>query len=135
MGIRMLHRRTGPDRARPHGQSSAQADSKSKAVTGAGLPAVPAFAVGAAVARIPTTTAMALSRAARELRRGLARRERSATAARETPAWRQWAVTGRGHLDLLLARLPRRRRTARTVTVFVATPVRLRRPPDGRARG
>ncbi|MET9380615.1 hypothetical protein ABZY09_05870 [Streptomyces sp. NPDC002928] len=74
---------------------------------------------------------MTVSRAARELRRGLARRASSAVAARETPAWWLWAVTGRGHLDLLLARLPRRRRAARTVTVFVAAPVRFRRSPDG----
>ncbi|MGW1723812.1 hypothetical protein ACWCQK_12890 [Streptomyces sp. NPDC002306] len=133
MGIRMLHRRTGPDRARPQGQSSAQAGGTGTAVTGAGLPAVPAFAAGAATVRIPTTTAMALRKLARRLRCGVTRREPALVRAHETPAWRLWAETGRGYLDLLVARVPRRRRRAGTLTVFVAPPVKLRRPPDGPA--
>ncbi|MPY35137.1 hypothetical protein FNH09_29020 [Streptomyces adustus] len=125
MGIRMLHRRTGPDRARPQGRSSARSDGKGRAVTGAGLPA---FAAGAGALRVPATTAMAARRSAAGLLRRLTRGGRYAADPRETPAWRLWADTGLAYLYLLLARLPRKPRATGTVTVFVAAPVGLRRP-------
>ncbi|MFE2584492.1 hypothetical protein [Streptomyces sp. NPDC059378] len=129
MGIRMLHRRTGPDRARPQGQSSARSDGKGRAVTGAGLPVVPAFAAGAGAVRVPATAAMTARRTAAGLRRRFTRGGPYAADPRETPAWCLWADTGRAYLYLLLARLPRRPRATRTVTVFVAAPVGLR-PPE-----
>ncbi|MFR9798627.1 hypothetical protein ACL02U_22430 [Streptomyces sp. MS06] len=116
MGIRTLHGRT----ARAQAQTSAPARSGAEAAPSGAPCAVPPFAAGAATARVPHSRTEALRRAAAGLGRGLARRSRSAVRMPDGTRWRTWADLGLGYLALLLARLPRPRRT-RTFTVFVAT--------------
>ena len=108
MGIRMLHHRTTPARARTDGPARVP------------LLPVPVFAPGASTGRTPATLTTVLRRTATDLRRPLARRARATAAPQETPAWRLWADLARGYLALALTLLPRPR-PAHTFTVFVAT--------------
>ncbi|MDN0194870.1 hypothetical protein [Streptomyces sp. S.PNR 29] len=120
MGIRLLHHRAAP--AQPSADGPA----------GVPLPPVPAFALGASTARVPATLATALHHTAADLRRRLARRDKTAVRTPETPAWRLPADLARGYLALTLALLPWSR-PARTVTVFVAAPAPVSARPDGSA--
>lgn len=102
MGIRTPHRRTA--RARPPNRPGAAA------APGTPSPLVPVFSVGASTARIPADPARAVRTTAAAFgRRITGRLSRASRAA---------AYLGRGHLALLLARLPRLR-PARTMSVFV----------------
>ncbi|MFD7953149.1 hypothetical protein ACFV4X_06605 [Streptomyces ardesiacus] len=114
MGIRMLHHRTTPARARTDGPARVPH-----------LP-VPVCAPGASTGRTPSTLTTVLRRTAKNLRRRRARPAPATTAAgaatapRDTPARHRWADLLRGYLALALTLVPRPRPT-RTVTVFVAT--------------
>ncbi|MDI6520241.1 hypothetical protein QMA61_29110 [Streptomyces coelicoflavus] len=114
MGIRMLHPRTTPARARTDGPARVP------------LLPVPVFAPGASTGRTPATLTTALRHTAKDIRRSLARKAPAApatsavSAPHETPAWRLWAGLARGYLALALSLLPRPR-PARTFTVFVAS--------------
>ncbi|MEU6421497.1 hypothetical protein [Streptomyces spiralis] len=77
-------------------------------------PPVPALAADASTARVPTDLAAAVRRAGTGLRRR--------AVPGESRSWRLWADLTRGYVALLLTRLPRPA-PARTVTVFVATPI------------
>ncbi|WP_201301814.1 hypothetical protein [Streptomyces tendae] len=121
MGIRMLHHRTTPARARTDGPARVP------------LLPVPVFAPGASTGRTPATLTTVLRRTARDLRRPLARRARATAAPHETPAWRLWADLARGYLALALTLLPRPR-PAHTFTVFVATADSLGARPGGPTR-
>ncbi|MFL9658428.1 hypothetical protein ACJ7VE_32470 [Streptomyces sp. PB17] len=128
MGIRMLHHRTTPARARTDGPARVP------------LLPVPVFAPGASTGRTPATlttvlrrTATVLRRTATDLRRPLARRAPATAAPHETPAWRLWADLARGYLALALTLLPRPR-PAHTFTVFVATADTLGARPGGPTR-
>ncbi|MFD5219897.1 hypothetical protein [Streptomyces tendae] len=122
MGIRMLHHRTTPARARTDGPARVP------------LLPVPVFAPGASTGRTPATLTTVLRRTATDLRRPLARRARAtAGAPHETPAWRLWADLARGYLALALTLLPRPR-PAHTFTVFVATADSLGARPGGPTR-
>ncbi|MBQ0886641.1 hypothetical protein KBZ94_17150 [Streptomyces sp. RM72] len=120
MGIRMLHHRTTPARARTDGPARVP------------LLPVPVFAPGASTGRTPATLTTVLRRTATDLRRGLARRASATAAAQEPPAWRLWADLARGYLALALTLLPRPR-PAHTFTVFVATADTLGARPRGPA--
>ncbi|WP_193777344.1 hypothetical protein [Streptomyces sp. E5N298] len=120
MGIRMLHHRTTPARARTDGPARVP------------LLPVPVFAPGASTGRTPATLPTVLRRTATDLRRGLARRASATAAAQEPPAWRLWADLARGYLALALTLLPRPR-PAHTFTVFVATADTLGARPRGPA--
>ncbi|WP_432162924.1 hypothetical protein [Streptomyces tendae] len=121
MGIRMLHHRTTPARARTDGPARVP------------LLPVPVFAPGASTGRTPATLTTVLRRTATDLRRPLARRARATAAPHETPAWRLWADLARGYLALALTLLPRPRPT-HTFTVFVATADSLGARPGGPTR-
>lgn len=121
MGIRMLHHRTTPARARTDGPARVPF-----------LP-VPVFAPGASTGRTPATLTTLLRRTATGLRRGLARRAPATGAPHEPPAWRAWADLARGYLALALTLLPRTR-PAHTFTVFVASADTLGARPGGPAR-
>ncbi|MGW0457791.1 hypothetical protein [Streptomyces tendae] len=121
MGIRMLHHRTTPARARTDGPARVP------------LLPVPVFAPGASTGRTPATLTTVLRRTATDLRRPLARRARATAAPHETPAWRLWADLARGYLALALTLLPRPR-PAHTLTVFVATADSLGARPGGPTR-
>ncbi|MGW7568716.1 hypothetical protein ACWGJV_20870 [Streptomyces tendae] len=121
MGIRMLHHRTTPARARTDGPARVP------------LLPVPVFAPGASTGRTPATLTTVLRRTAADLRRPLARRARATAAPHETPAWRLWADLARGYLALALTLLPRPR-PAHTFTVFVATADSLGARPGGPTR-
>lgn len=114
MGIRMLHPRTTPARARTDGPARVP------------LLPVPVFAPGASTGRTPATLTTTLRHTAKDLRRSLARKAPAApgtsatSAPHETAAWRLWAGLARGYLALALSLLPRPR-PARTFTVFVAS--------------
>ncbi|MEU1046277.1 hypothetical protein ABZ400_14085 [Streptomyces sp. NPDC005897] len=118
MGIRMLHHRTTPARARTDGPAR--------------VPLLPVFAPGASTGRTPATLTTVLRRTATGLRRGLARRAPATAAPQEPPAWRLWADLARGYLALALTLLPRPR-PAHTFTVFVATADTLGARPRGPA--
>ncbi|MFI1756184.1 hypothetical protein [Streptomyces sp. NPDC020571] len=120
MGIRMLHHRTTPARARTDAPARVP------------LLPVPVCAPGASTGRTPATLTTVLRRTATDLRRGLARRVPATTAPQETPAWRLWADLARGYLALALTLLPRPR-PAHTFTVFVATADILGARPGGPA--
>ncbi|MGW5199734.1 hypothetical protein [Streptomyces spiralis] len=102
MGIRMLNHRP------------AVSPTTVGAAPAAPSPPVPALAADASTARIPTDLAAAVRRAVTELRRR--------AVPGEPRSWRLWADLTRGYVALLLARLPQPA-PARTVTVFVATPI------------
>ncbi|MFC8087839.1 hypothetical protein [Streptomyces sp. NPDC057340] len=125
MGIRMLHHRTTPARARARTDGPARVP----------LLPVPVFAPGASTGRTPATLTTVLRRTATGLSRPLARRApaTAATTPHETPAWRLWADLARGYLALALTLLPRPR-PAHTFTVFVATADTLGARPGGSAR-
>ncbi|MEU9642908.1 hypothetical protein [Streptomyces sp. NPDC048188] len=108
MGIRMLHHRTNPARARTDGPARTP------------LLRVPVFAPGASTGRTPATLATALHRTGKDLRRGITRRAPATAAPHETSARHLWADLARGYLALALTLLPRSR-PAPTFTVFVAT--------------
>ncbi|MFF0646728.1 hypothetical protein [Streptomyces tendae] len=121
MGIRMLHHRTTPARARTDGPARVP------------LLPVPVFAPGASTGRTPATLTTVLRRTATDLRRPLAFRARTMATPHETPAWRLWADLARGYLALALTLLPRPR-PAHTFTVFVATADSLGARPGGPTR-
>ncbi|CAL9412667.1 hypothetical protein ACIRP5_14775 [Streptomyces sp. NPDC101221] len=120
MGIRMLHHRTTPARARTDGPARVP------------LLPVPVFAPGASTGRTPATLRTVLHRTSKDLRRRLAPRAPGAAVPHRTPAWRLWADLARGYLALALTLLPRPR-PARTVTVFVASTDPLGARPGGPA--
>ncbi|GAA4601020.1 hypothetical protein GCM10023177_56750 [Streptomyces violaceoruber] len=107
MGIRMLHHRTTPARARTDGPARVP------------LLPVPVCAPGASTGRIPATVTTVLHRTATDLRRRLVHRAPATAAPQGTPAWQLWADLARGYLALALALLLRPR-PAHTFTVFVA---------------
>ncbi|MFE0418675.1 hypothetical protein [Streptomyces tendae] len=121
MGIRMLHHRTTPARARTDGPARVP------------LLPVPVFAPGASTGRTPATLTTVLRRTATDLRRPLTRRAPATAAPHQTPAWRLWADLARGYLALALTLLPRPR-PAHTFTVFVATADTLGARPGGPTR-
>ncbi|MEV0980443.1 hypothetical protein [Streptomyces sp. NPDC049915] len=140
MGIRMLHRRT----ARAQAQHQAPARADATADLSAPLPSVPPFAADASTGRVPTTRAEALRRGTTALARRLIRRDASAAAddtgvgeaPGEVPRWRLWTELALSYLALLLSRLPRPSRRARTFTVFVVPlpPTAAVTGPDGSPR-
>ncbi|MGC9496639.1 hypothetical protein [Streptomyces sp. WG7] len=120
MGIRMLHHRTTPARARTDGPARVP------------FLRVPVVAPGASTGRIPATVTTALRRTAAGLRRGLAHRNPATAPPRGTPARSPWADLARGYLALALTLLPRSR-PAHTFTVFVANADTLSARPGGPA--
>lgn len=120
MGIRMLHHRTTPARARTDGPARVP------------LLPVPVFAPGASTGRTPATLTTVLHRTAKVLRGRLVPRATGTAVPHETPAWHLWADLARGYLALALTLLPRPH-PARTFTVFVASTDPLGTRPGGPA--
>ncbi|WP_318023177.1 hypothetical protein, partial [Streptomyces sp. ICN988] len=120
MGIRMLHHRTTPARARTDGPARVP------------LLPVPVFAPGASTGRTPATLTTVLHRTAKVLRGRLVPRATGTAVPHQTPAWHLWADLARGYLALALTLLPRPR-PARTFTVFVANTDPLGIRPGGPA--
>ena len=119
MGIRMLNRRP------------ARAQARAEAASVVPPAPMPAFAVRASTARIPTDLSVVARRTAADLRRRL---RRLTAGADEPPAWRLWAGLGRSYMTGLAGRVARlgRIRTTRTVTVFTVYVGTLTDRPDGR---